>query len=91
MYNLEDDPEERNDIINEISSQKVLRELETWALQLVSEMVIKTLSTIKSKMEGSDLMTFYKNPDQVVMNEDLSNSDDDPLFDQFVELLNCYL
>ena len=47
MYNLEDDPEEKNDIINEISSQKVLRELETWALQLVSEMVIKTLSIIK--------------------------------------------
>jgi len=39
LYNLEDDPEEKNDIINEISSQKVLRELETWALQLVSEMV----------------------------------------------------
>ena len=50
----------------------------------------ETLAVIKSKIEKQDLMNFYKNPDQV-MNEDNSNTDDDPLFDQFVELLNCYL
>lgn len=50
----------------------------------------ETQAKIKSKVEEHDLVNFYKNPN-AVLHEEFSNSDDDPLFDEFVELLNSYL